>query len=182
MRNDLRWAYDGANSATIPTDGTRFASEGRYYFDSPQLTEKFPWGFVQGITFKPIGKKGTIFGQGTVGSTFGKEAAPAQKFTLGGPFNLGAYDLGEFTGNNELLFSAGYYYSIVELPAVIGRNIWVIGWYDIGDAFDEWDNIDFKNEGNIGLMMDTKMGPFAFVVAIGEGGASNVYFSFGRFF
>jgi hypothetical protein len=30
--------------------------------------------------------------------------------------------------------------------------------------------------------MDTKLGPFAFIFAFGEGGASNIYFSFGKFF
>jgi hypothetical protein len=58
----------------------------------------------------------------------------------------------------------------------------VVGWYDFGGAFDEWSDPNYKNQGSIGLMMDTKLGPFALIFALGEGGASNVYFSFGQFF
>jgi len=178
----VRFEYEGANSATIPTKGARFTGEIRYYLDSPEITDQFPWLFANGSWYKPVGPKGTFFAAGRFGTTFNKEAAPAQKFTLGGPFNLGAYDPNEFVGNNELLLSAGYYHSIYTLPPVIGRNIWVVGWYDLGGAFNEWDDANYKNQGSVGLIMDTKLGPFALIWALGQGGASKVYFSIGRFF
>lgn len=178
----VRFAFDGANSATIPTQGARFETEARYYVKAPQLEEKFPWFEFVGSVYKPIGPKGTLFTAGRFGTTFGYTASPAQKFILGGPFDLGAYDEAEFIGDNVILASVGYYYSIYTLPAIIGRQIWVTGWYDIGDAFDEWSDASYNNQVSIGLLMDTKLGPFALVFALGEDGASNIYFSFGRFF
>ena len=178
----ILFAFEGANSATIPTDGARFQSEVRYYLESPESVEDFPWFQFVGSTYKPIGPKGTLFVAGRFGTTFGYVAAPAQKFTLGGPFDMGAFDEGEFTGDNVVLASAGYYHAIYTLPAIIGRNIWLGGWYDIGDAFDDWSDAQYQNQGSIALLMDTKLGPFALVFALGEGGKSNVYFTFGRFF
>ncbi len=178
----LRFVFVGANSPTIPTSGANFASEVRYYFNSPEATEEFPWLLSTGSAFKPVGKRGTLFAAGEFGTTFDKEAAPAQKFLLGGPFRLGAYDEDQFVGNNMVLFSAGYYYAIYDLPPLLGGKIWVAGWYGVGDAFNEWDEADYNNEGSIGLVMDTRLGPFGLVAAFGEGGAFNVYFSFGTFF
>lgn len=178
----VRWEFDGANSATIPTSGVRFNSEGRYYFDSPGLIENFPWASFNAAAYQPVGRKGTLFGRTRFGTTFNQEAAPAQKFTLGGPFNLGAYDQGEFVGNHEVLISAGYYHSIFELPAIIGRHIWAIGWYDLGGAFDEFSDARYVSQGSLGVAMDTKVGPFALIFAYGQRGKSNIYFSFGNFF
>jgi NTE family protein len=178
----IRWEFDGANSPTIPTRGVRFNSEARYYFDSPGSDENFPLAAVNASAFKSIRRKGTLFGRARFGTTFNKEAAPVQKFTLGGPFNLGAYDEGEFVGNHEVLISAGYYHSIFELPAIIGRHIWAITWFDIGGAFDDISDASYVTQGSIGFAMDTKVGPFALIFAYGEGGKSNIYFSFGRFF
>ncbi len=178
----IQWAYDGANSATIPTSGIRFLSEARYYFNSPRLEERFPSATITAAFYKPVGSKGTLFSAAKLGTTFNNDAAPAQKFSLGGPFNLGALDQGEFVGNHEVLVSAGYYHEILRLPPVVGRNIWAIGWYDLGGAFDHFSQADYFSQASIGMTMDTKVGPFALIVAYGEGGKSNIYFSFGRFF
>lgn len=177
----LKWVYDGANSPTIPTNGARFASELRYYFDSPLAESDFTQGEVRATMFHPISRPGTVFVAGNLGTTFGNNAAPAQVFTLGGPFRLGAYDPDEFAGNHYFLISEGYLHQIGQLPPLIGGKVWLIGWVDTGSAFDDFNNIDYHTQVSAGLVVDTRLGPFSLIAAYGQGKKSNVYFSFGRF-
>ncbi|MHC5954201.1 hypothetical protein ACYTX9_09815, partial [Streptococcus pyogenes] len=48
-----------------------------------------------------------LFG-GAGGTTFGKDASPLQKFSLGGLFRLGGYGRGEFRGDHYAFGQAGY--------------------------------------------------------------------------
>lgn len=177
----LRWLYDGANSPTIPTRGARIATELRYYFDSPLAESDFTQGEARAAVFHPVSRPGTIFVSGNIGTTFDKNADPVHRYTLGGPFRLGAYDPDEFRGNHYVLISAGYLHQIGQLPPLIGGKAWLIGWFDTGSAFNDFNNIDYQNQGSVGLVVDTRLGPFSLIAAYGEGNKTNVYFSFGKF-
>ena len=177
-----KYVFEGANSPTVPTQGSRFLVEARYYLDAPLAIENFPQLQIAAATYKPVGSKGTLFAAGALGTTFDKEAPPGQKFSLGGPFRLGAFDPNEFFGNHFVLISAGYLYEIYRMPPIMGGRIWAIAWYDFGGAFDDFSDADYQNAGSVGLVMDTKLGPFALIASYGEGNKSNVYFSFGKFF
>jgi NTE family protein len=177
----LRWAYDGSNSPTIPTRGARITTELRYYFDSPLAEGDFTQGEVRTSVFHPISRPGTLFVAGSLGTTFSKNAAPAQIFMLGGPYRLGAYDPGEFSGNHYILVSAGYLHQIGQLSPLIGGKVWLTGWFETGSAFDDFNNIDYRNQVSAGLLVDTRLGPFSLIAAYGEGNKSNIYFSFGKF-
>ena len=176
------WTFDGLNSATIPTNGLRITAASRYYFSSPEATENFLQAETAAVLFHPISSSGTVFGAAAIGTTFDKDAAPAQKFTLGGPFKLGAYDHDEFSGNHSVLFSTGYLHEIYELPPLAGGKVWIMAWYTVGSAFDDFNDTHYQNQSSIGLAVDSRLGPFVLVGAFGERGNANVYFSFGRFF
>ena len=177
-----RWAFDGQDSATVPTRGTRLAAEMRYYFNSPEKTGGFPQAEVTASTFKRLGERGSAFAAGLFGTTFNRDAAPAQQFTLGGPFRLGAYDRDEFRGNHYILAALGYLHPISELPPLLGGRINAIGWLDAGGAFRDFGDMQLRGEVNLGLVLDTRLGPFSLIGSYGEGGRAKIYFSFGRFF
>ncbi len=178
----LRWAYDGQDSATVPTRGARVTTEGRWYLNAPGASREFAQGEASASVFRPVSDRGTIFFAASAGTTFNQRAAPAQQFTLGGPFRLGAYDRDEFRGSHYGLVTLGYHRRVSELPPLLGGRIYAIGSYDIGGAFDRFNPGQLRNTFSGGLIMDTRLGPFSIITSIGEGGRGKVYFAFGRFF
>jgi NTE family protein len=178
----VRWAYDGQNSASVPTEGLRLTAEGRWYFNAPGALGAFPRGEVSASIFRPVSHRGTIFFAGSGGTTFGETDAPTEQFTLGGPFRLGAYDRDEFRGSRYLLATAGYHRRVSDLPPLFGGNVYAIGWYETGGAFDRFNSGAIRNALAAGLIMDTRLGPFSIITSVGEGGRAKVYFAFGKFF
>ncbi len=178
----IRWAFDGTNSATVPTKGIRLTAEGRWYFNAPLMTAPFAQADFKGIMFKPVSRRDSIFVFSGVGTTFDKEAAPAQKFSVGGPFWLGAYDSFEYIGNHYVLMSTGYMRRIYQLPPLAGGGIYVLAWYDLGGAFDDFSKADYHSAGSVGFIIDTRLGPFGLVGSLGGHGKGRIYFTLGRFF
>jgi NTE family protein len=178
----LRWAFDGADSATIPSRGLRFSAEGRWVMDAPLSDTEFPQAEVTGIFFQPVSSRGSVFVNGMFGTTFHNDAPAEMTFTLGGPFRLGAYDYQQFRGNHYFLTSLGYRHQVSQLPPLLGGKVYGVAWADAGSAFMDFDSRDVKYQGSAGLMMDTKLGPFSLIGAAGKGGDVKVYFAFGKFF
>jgi NTE family protein len=178
----LRWAFDGTDSATIPSRGLRFSAEGRWVMDAPLSNTEFPQAEVAAIFFQPVSSRGSVFVNGMFGTTFHNDAPAEMTFTLGGPFRLGAYDYQQFRGNHYFLTSLGYRHQIAELSPLLGGKVYGVAWADAGSAFMDFDSRDVKYQGSVGLMMDTKLGPFSLIGALGKGGDGKVYFAFGKFF
>ncbi|MBX7219021.1 MAG: patatin-like phospholipase family protein [Blastocatellia bacterium] len=178
----LRYVYDKQNSATVPTAGLRLASEGRVVFNSPGDRSSFPQVEATASYYKPIQENASLFLSGLFGTTFNKDAAPFQRFTLGGPFRLGAYGRDEFRGNHAFLATLGYQREIYKLPPLFGTKVYGVGWYDIGGAYREFTAPLYRQQISAGFIADTKLGPFSLIGAIGEGGRGKVYFSIGRTF
>lgn len=178
----FRWSMDSANSATLPTNGERIIAEARYYFSAAETEENFPQLEIRPFKAFPVSPKGTVFATGLFGTTFDRDAGPFQQFAVGGPFQLGAFDEGEFRGNHAVQYTVGYYHQIYELPPLIGGKVWLGAWYAAGDAFNDFGDMNLNHQGAIGFLVDTKIGPFALVGALGEDGKGNVYFTFGKLF
>jgi NTE family protein len=181
-----RWIFDGQDSATIPSRGIRFTTEGRWFFDAPDA----PTGLGQAETklsaFQPVSKHGRVFLVGSGGVSFSRKYIGTQQFSLGGPFRLGAYNRDEFRGNQYLLASSGYLREVYQMPPLSGGRVYLGGWYDFGGAYG---GIGANVSGNryhhaisTGLIVDTLLGPFSVVGSLGESRRGKVYFAFGKFF
>jgi NTE family protein len=181
-----RWSYDGQNSATIPTRGIRFTAEGRWYFQTPNVPDKFSQAEIRLSAFHPLSRQGSLFFAGSGGTSFSQRNVGTQQFTLGGPFRLGAYDRDEFRGNQYLLVSAGYLRRVSQLPSLIGGRVFAAGWYDFGGAFGGLKantfNNRYRNAISAGVVADTILGPVSLVGSFGEGGRGKIYFTVGKFF
>jgi len=104
------------------------------------------------------------------------------RFTLGGPFRLGAYDSQEFRGNHYFLASLGYRHRVGNLPPLLGGGIYPVAWADAGGAFMDFHSPSIQYQGSAGLMMDTQLGRLALIGAVGKGGVGKFYISFGPSF
>jgi NTE family protein len=185
-RARLLWAFDGQDNPTIPTSGLRAQGELRYFFATPGATAGFPQAEVRFSHFDRVTDDGSAFIAGSGGTSFGRENAGTQVFTLGGPFNLGAYDRDAFRGNQYLLVSAGYLHRIAQMPPLVGGRIYLGAWYDYGGAFggvlENRTGNRYRHALSTGFLMDTLFGPLGLVGSWGEGGRGKIYFSIGRFF
>ena len=182
----VRWTFDGQDSATIPTNGVRFITEGRWFFQTPDAPGSFGQVEMKLSAFRPVSKRGSAFLIGSGGTSFEQKYLGTQQFGLGGPFRLGAYNRDEFRGDRYLLASLGYLHKLSQLPPFWGGKVYAGGWYDFGGAYGginaNTPGNRFRNALSAGFIVDTILGPFSVVGSWGEGGRGKIYFAVGKFF
>ncbi|HKX31748.1 MAG TPA: patatin-like phospholipase family protein [Blastocatellia bacterium] len=182
----LRATFDGQNSATIPTRGLRVVAEGRWFLDSPDVQGRFGQAELQLSAFHPLSRRDSIFLAGSGGTSFVRGSLGTHQFTLGGPFRLGAYNRDELRGDRYLLATAGYLRRFYQLPSLLGGNVYLGGWGDLGGAYGgvnaNSDGNRFRQALSAGLVVDTIFGPFSVIGSFGEGGRGKIYFVIGKFF
>ena len=177
-----QFGYDGQDSAVVPTRGVRIDSSLRWYLRAPGAQRGFPQAELGASFFTKADGQNLLFGFGGGGTTFDREAGPAQQFTLGGPFRLGAIGRGELRGDHFAYGGAGYLYRLRELQSVFVSSAYVGVWYEGGSAFSRKSDARYFYDGAGALIFDTPLGPLAFGGAWGVGGRGKMFFSFGRLF
>ena len=192
-----RFVWDGQDSPSVPSTGTRVLATLSHVMESPGLLHSVDQLDVQTSIFVPVGKrldeksevkttKTSIFFVAAGGTTFRGSAGPFQVFTLGGAFRLGAYLPDEFLGNHYAYSSIGFRREFYRLPPLVGGKIYWGGWYEAGSAFGmQGDNpgpVAVRGTFNLGLIADTIVGPIALAGSVSPTGQSRVNFSIGRLF
>lgn len=178
----VRWIYDGQDSPIVPRRGLRFTVEGRHLFEVPAAKDQFNQGQFDASWFIPVSSKGSVFLGAAGGTTFDKAAAPAEQFSLGGPFRLGAYGRDQFQGSHFVLTNFGYLRDIKQLPPWLGNRLYAGAWYEFGSAYQTLDLARFRHSYSAGLVLETRLGPLALAGSVSENGRGKIYFSIGRFF
>ena len=181
-----RYVWDGQDSPSVPSSGTRVVATVSRVLQSPGLAHPIGQLDVQTSSFVPVGPKTSLFFSISGGTTFRGSAGPFQVFSLGGPFRLGAYLPYEFLGNHYAYASLGFRRELYRLPALAGRKIYWGGWYEAGTAFgtvtDDSGPVVVRGTFNLGLIADTIVGPIALAGSVSPTGQSRVNFSIGRLF
>ena len=181
-----RYVWDGQDSPSVPSSGTRTVITLSRVLQSPGLAHPIAQLDVQTSSFVPLGTKSSIFFDISGGTTFRGSAGPFQVFELGGPFRLGAYLPQEFVGNHYAYSSLGFRREFYRLPALVGGKIYWGGWYEAGTAFGTAANdpgpVVIRGTFNLGLIADTIVGPIALAGSVSPTGQSRVNFSIGRLF
>jgi NTE family protein len=177
-----RYVWDGQDSPSIPSRGTRIAASLSRVLQSPGLIHSIDQLDVQTSTFVPTGPKTSLFLIASGGSTFRGDAGPFQQFALGGAFRLGAYLPQEFIGNHYVYSSVGFRREFYRLPQLVGGRIYWGGWYEAGSAFNDPGSVAVRGSFNLGIIADTFVGPIALAGSVSPTGQSRVNFSIGRLF
>ena len=94
------------------------------------------------------------------GSSFGNQLPVPLQFTLGGPLRLGAYGLDQFRGDRIGYASAGWLRRVAKLPAVLGGNLFLGGWYEAGGYSLALQQTTWRQNGTIAFVAETPLGPF----------------------
>ena len=181
-----RYVWDGQDSPSVPSRGTRVVATLSRVLQSPGLAHPIGQLDVQTSSFVAIGGKTSLFFDLSGGTTFRGSAGPFQVFALGGPFRLGAYLPQEFLGNHYAYSSLGFRRELYRLPTLVGKKIYWGGWYEAGTAFGtvllDPGPIAVRGTFNLGVIADTIVGPIAVAGSVSPTGQSRVNFSVGRVF
>lgn len=181
-----RFVWDGQDSPSVPSSGTRAVVTATRVLQSPDLPRPIDQVDVQTSNVIPIGPKTSLFADAFGGTTFRGEAGPFQVFELGGQFRLGAYLPDEFMGNHYAYTSFGFRRELYRMPQLIGKKIYWGGWYEAGTAFGTKAHdpgpVVIRGTFNLGLIADTIVGPIAIAGSVSPTGQSRVNFSIGRVF
>jgi NTE family protein len=178
----VRYVWDGQDSPSIPSRGTRITTTLSRVLQSPGLIRPIGQLDVQTSTFIPTGPKTSLFLVASGGTTFRGDAGPFQQFALGGAFRLGAYLPQEFIGNHYAYASVGFRRDFYRLPQLVGGKIYWGGWYEAGSAFNDPGSVAVRGSFNLGVIADTFVGPIALAGSVSPTGQSRVNFSIGRLF
>jgi NTE family protein len=181
-----RYVWDGQDSPSVPSSGTRVMATLARTLQSPALPGPISQLDVQTSTFLPFGANTSMFFAVSGGTSFNGTAGPFQVFTLGGPFHLGAYLPDEFLGNHYAYASVGFRREFYRLPTFVGKKIYWGGWYESGTAFGTTSinsgPVIVRGTANLGIIADTIVGPIAIAGSVSPTGQSRVNFSIGKIF
>ena len=181
-----RYVWDGQDSPTIPSRGTRVVGTLSRVLQSPGLEHPIGQLDVQTSTFIPVEPKTSLFLTASGGTTFRGSAGPFQVFGLGGQFRLGAYLPQEFLGNHYAYTSLGFRREIYRLPSIVGGRIYWGGWYEAGTAFgtaaSDPGPVVVRGSFNLGIITETFVGPITLAASSSPTGQARVNFSIGRLF
>ena len=188
---DLAWRYNGQDSPAVPSRGVAASSRVTYIFDGPVIDPPLPSARSSvkltqfdtvGSSFHSVRTDDRLFVSWGLGTSFDKSPLVLNQFQLGQPFRLGAYKLGELKGDHYYVATAGYLYELGRLPDFLGGPLYVGGWLENGDAFDDFKNATFRSQAGGGLIMDTLIGPVLLGGTVGFDGRWTTYIAVGRLF
>ena len=111
-----------------------------------------------------------------------RQDAATDQFTLGPAFRLGAYSPGELRGDHYYVATGGYLPQLGRLPDFLGGPMFVGGWLENGDAFDDWKDARWRTNASGGIILDTLLGPVIVAGSAGFDGRWRTYFGVGRVF
>ncbi len=181
-----RFVWDGQDSPSVPSNGTRFLAQLSRVLQSPDLAHPIGQLDVNTSTFFPVSSSTSLFLLTAGGTTFRGAAGPFQIFALGGPFRLGAYLPQEFLGNHYAYSALGFRRELYRLPQLVGNRIYWGGWYEAGTAFgtsaQNVGPVVVRGTFNLGVIADTIVGPITLAGSVSPTGESRVNFSIGRVF
>jgi NTE family protein len=177
-----RYTLDHTNDPVIPTRGYYLQSNFSYFDTYPGATEAFPTLTTTVQLFQPV-HKDSVFLIGSGGSTFGYRGTGDPQFFLGGVGRLSAYGLNELLGNQYFVGRVGYLRQIFTLPTFVGKNVYLIGYGEVGKMYDDpFGAPRLSGDGAGGLIADTAFGPIFIGGSAGDTGHHKWFFQLGRVF
>jgi len=178
----IRYALDHLDNPIIPRSGTAILSDAQWVDTNPGAPDGFPAAELVGMAFRAISKPGSVYGIAAGGSTFGHSETGIPPFALGGPSRLAAYGLNEFLINQYFYFRLGYLHRLTTLPPFLGSGVYLEGHYELAKPYGRLNGGHLPNDGVLGLVTQTLLGPITIGGSIGDHGNRKWFFQLGRVF
>jgi NTE family protein len=149
---------------------------------APGSGKGFPSSEAYIGVIRPVSKRSSVYLQTFGGTTFGRGDTGLPQFFLGGPSQLSAYGTNELRTNQYWLARVGFIYELFSLPPIVGHKGYFTSTYELGKTYGAPGASKLPNDGSLGLVMETLVGPLFVGGSVGDSGHRRVYFSLGRFF
>ena len=176
----MSWVYDGQDHWIVPTRGTRVRTTFSYLFESPDPVTELSQLEIRTSSFFPLSPMGRLMVSFFGGTSFDGEPGALQRFTLGGPLQLSAFDIDQFSGDHVLQATAAYFRQIGRLPDFVGGPIYFLGGVETGTAFDDLDTASVQTDVVAGFVLETVVGGVFVTGSVGVSGDTAFYFGVGR--
>jgi len=184
----VRWVFDSQDNPAIPSRGTRAIGRLAHTFTSPEAPglTRTNSGLTQAevsmSSFMRAGSRHRVFAVLTAGTSFGDHPLPTRQFSLGYPYVLDAFGVGEERDDHYGVATFGVLRQIARLPDFLGGPIFAGAWLENGAAFNSHENADFHTQIAGGIMTETLVGPVLVAVSSGVDGGWRTIFGIGRIF
>jgi NTE family protein len=184
----LQYVLDQQDSPVIPSRGTRAVASFRHFLDAPEVPElpRTNRGVTQvevtASSFFTLNPRYRLMLAAAGGTSFDDHPLPTAQFTLGRPFRLDAFDVGQERGDHYALATVGLLRQLRRLPDFMGGPIFGGVWLQNGAAFNSDEDANLHTQIGGGIIMDTLVGPVIFGVSAGFDGGWRTFFGIGRIF
>jgi NTE family protein len=173
---------DHLDRPIIPRQGWALQGNMQWVDANPGAKAGFPSAEIQVDGFRPVSKSASVYAIAAGGSTFGYHQTGLPEFMLGGPSRLAAFGINEFLVNQYWYARLGYLHQIGTLPSLAGGGIYLTGEYEIAKPYGLPNSPSLAQDGVVGLITQTVLGPFLIGGSIGDAGHRKWFFQLGRVF
>ena len=179
---------DGQDSPVVPSKGWRLLAQARQFLTTPEIADvaRTNKGLTQAeatvSSFWSVGRRSRVFVVAAAGTSFDDKPLPTEQFSLGRPFHLDAFAIGEHRGDHVLLGTIGYMRQIGRLPDFLGGPVFLGGWLQNGSVWESDTDADFNSQVGAGLVLDTLIGPVLVGTGVGLDGGWRTFMGVGRIF
>lgn len=133
-------------------------------------------------TFRRAGSRHRLFAIVAGGTSFGDHPLPTRQFSLGYPFTMDAFGVGERRGDHYAVLTLGALRQVARLPDFLGGPLFVGAWLENGAAFDSDEDANVNTHLAVGIMTETLVGPVLIAASTGLDGGWRTIFGIGRIF
>ena len=178
----LRYDLNRLDSPVVPRSGQLVRLRVQWDDAYPGSHGGFPLGELSLATIHRISRPGSVFLQGSAGSTFGYHDTGLPQFFLGGVGRLNAFGSNELRADQYWLARLGYVHELFPLPPLLGSKVYATAVYEVGKAYGVSGASGLPTDVAAGLVIDTILGPLSVGASYGTDGHRKLYFQLGRFF
>jgi len=178
----FRFTTNHLDNPIIPRRGYLGELTFHWMDTSPGALSAFPTLELKTEFFKAVSRPSSLFLFAQGGSTLGYDSTGIPQFFLGGTTGLTAYGLNEVRGDQYFLFRAGYLHNLFTLPPFLGGGFYAATFYEVGKMYNAPDVSRLPNDGTVGVIAQTALGPFFIGGSLGDTGHAKVFFALGRVF
>ncbi len=178
----IRYAMDRLDNPIIPRRGAALLVDGGWMDAYPGAKSGFPSAELNFEAFHQLSEPASVYVTAAGGTTFGQREGGLPLFSLGGPARLAAYGLNQFLTNQYFYFRGGYLRRVADMPAFIGSGLFLDAHYEAAKAYGLPNAPTLPNDGVVGVIMETILGPVLVGGSVGGDGHRKWFFQLGRVF
>jgi NTE family protein len=180
--SQVRYTLNQLDDPVIPRSGQSVSLRTEWVDANPGALNAFPVAEGRVVKFLYLNRPNSLYFGSTGGTVFGYHDVGVPAFLLGGNNQFAAYGDNELLTNQYYAFQAGYLRQLINLPPLLGDNIYFHALFEAGQVFGQGSRQQTPSDVSGALVINTIFGPIAIGGAVGAAGHSRIFLKIGRIF